>query len=199
MKRILLPIFALALTSLTFTSCADDDGGLSNFINAGSPAVKNTIQPAIPGNYNNWLLGNIAQYGNIETRNDNDFTAWEFYVICSGGFLEQVNNRYHWAGEVSGEEITIDAAQDDDWNNWEYHSNTYNTSYYIHTVRTDDTNEWNILGNGHEYLFTIKTIKTGEWNRWEIVGTVPESHSQSLIGLFFVPVFFATTQPVMGV
>ncbi len=199
MKRIILPIFTIAFAGLALTSCDDSDGGLSDFINASSPTVKNTIQPAVAGDYNNWLLGNIAQYGNIETQTPNDFTAWEFYVICSSGYIEQANNRFHWTGNVSGEAIRMDASVDDNWNEWEYRSITYNITYFIRTARPDDTNEWEIFGAANEYLFTIKTIKTGEWNRWEIVGVVPESHQQSLIGLFFIPVYFATTQPVMGV
>ena len=32
----------------------------------------------------------------------------------------------------------------------------------------------------------------------KIVGTVPESHEENLVGLFFIPVMYATTQPVIN-
>ncbi len=193
MKRILLPV--LVIFAFSFSSCTDENGNATDMFGKDPVKVYNTITPTEAGNYNRWLLGNIGQYGYLETQMVNDFTAWQFYIICSGGTIEQVNNRYHWVGTVDNEYIKMDASMDDSWNEWEYTSITYNTTYYIRTARIDDCNEWGIYNNSDAHLFTIKTMEENKWNKWEIVGEVPESHQMNLVGLFFIPVYFATTQP----
>lgn len=198
MKRILLPTIALALLTFTTNSCTDENGGASDMFNVDPPKIVNSISPTTAGNYNKWLLGNIGQYGYLETQSTNDFTAWQFYIICSGGTVEQVNNnRFNWTGNVDGESLTIRSTVDESWDEWKFESLTYNISYYIRMTRTNDFNEWGIYNNSNQYLFSIKTQKDAQWNKWEIVGEVPESHSMNLFGLFFVPVLYATTQPVM--
>lgn len=196
MKRILFPV--LAILALSFTSCTDESGNASDMFGKDPAKVYNTITPTEAGNYNKWLLGNIGQYGYLKTLINDDFTAWQFYIICSGGTIEQVNNRFHWTGTVDNEYIKMDASMDDSWNEWAYTSITYNTTYYIRTARIDDCNEWGIYNNSDEHLFTIKTMEENKWNKWEIVGEVPESHQMNLVGLFFIPVYFATTQPMPG-
>jgi hypothetical protein len=189
-------IYLFILTGLLLTSCSEDNGSATDMFGTNNP-IKNTIAPSTAGNYNQWLLGNIGQYGYLETVTAGNFDAWSFYIVCSGGDLQQESNRFHWSGDVNGEVIKMDADQDDNWNNWTYRSITYNKTYYIRSARGNDMNEWNILDAHEHYLFTIKTIKEAGWNKWEITGTVPESHEENLVGLFFIPVLYATTQPVI--
>lgn len=189
-------IYLFLVAGLLLTSCSEDNGTATDMFGTNNP-VKNTIAPGTSGDYNQWLLGNIGQYGYLQTVGVNNFDAWSFYIVCSGGNLEIVDNRSHWAGTVGSEDISMNADVEDDWNNWTYRSITYNKTYYIRTERSNDMNEWRILGSSEQYLFTIKTTKEAGWNKWEIVGTVPESHEENLVGLFFIPVLYATTQPVI--
>jgi hypothetical protein len=199
MKRIFIPIIAFALLALTITSCSDDTTDASNQFNVDPAKIVNSISPTTNGDYNKWLLGNIGQYGYLETQSANDYTAWQFYIICSGGNLQQVNNsRFNWIGTVGNESLTIRSTVDESWNEWKFTSLTYNTSYYIRMARTNDFNEWGIFTNSNQHLFTIKTQKDALWNKWEIDGEVPESHNMNLVGLFFIPVLYATTQPVIN-
>jgi hypothetical protein len=198
MKRIIFPAFVLAFFSLTLLSCEEQKGN-SDLFSKDPSHVKNTITPTVTGNYNKWLLGNIGQYGYLQTQVDNEYSAWQFYIICSSGTIQQVNNsRFHWAGSVGDEVLRMDATTDGSWNEWKYTSITYNISYYIRSARVDDCNEWGIYTSTDQHLFDIKTMKDTEWSKWEIVGDVPESHQMNLVGLFFVPVYFATTQPMPG-
>jgi hypothetical protein len=191
-------IYLLLLSGLLLTSCSDEKGSSTGLFGTNNP-VKNTIAPTTPGNYNQWLLGNIGQYGYLETVNPNKYDAWSFYIICSGGNIQrQGATADHWQGTVDDESIRMDADVNGDWNNWTYHSVTYNTTYYIRSARGNDMNEWKILSGNQQYLFTIKTMKSSGWNKWEIDGVVPESHQENLIGLFFIPVLYATTQPVIN-
>ncbi len=195
MKTRFIPLFILI--GLTITSCAEDSGSATDMFGTDN-TIKNTIAPSTAGNYNQWLLGNIGQYGYLQTDNNNDFDSWSFYIVCSGGNIQQVDNRFHWAGLVDSEQIRMDADVTDNWNNWTYQSITYSKTYYIRTERANDMNEWRILNANEQYLFTIKTTKEAGWNKWEIVGTVPESHQENLVGLFFIPVLYATTQAVIN-
>ena len=189
-------IYLFMLAGMLFTSCAEEGGSAADMFGAAN-GTKNTIAPSMAGDYNQWLLGNIGQYGYLQTVNPNHFNAWSFYIVCSGGNLQMQNNRSHWSGTVGTEQIRMDADVEDNWNNWTYRSITYNKTYFVRSARANDMNEWQILGNSEQYLFTIKTIKESGWNKWEIVGTVPESHQENLVGLFFIPVLYATNQPVI--
>jgi hypothetical protein len=190
-------IYLFMLATLFLTSCAEEGGSATDMFGTNNP-IKNTIAPSTAGDYNQWLLGNIGQYGYLQTVNPNDFDSWSFYIVCSGGNLAIENNRSHWLGTVGSEMIRMDADVDDNWNSWTYRSITYSKTYLIRTERANDMNEWRILNSNENYLFTIKTTKESGWNKWEIVGIVPESHEENLVGLFFIPVLYATTQPVIN-
>jgi hypothetical protein len=197
MKRIFTPVFSCMMLLFSFTSCAEESG--ESMFNTNPMVVKNTITPTTPGDYNRWLLGNIGQYGYLQTENPNNFSSWSFYIICSGGNFTQVaGSPFHWAGSVDSESLTMDATIDNNWNEWVYTSITYNTTYYIKTTLPDNYNGWSIYNENEQRLFEIKTTQNQQWNRWEIVGEVPESHQMNLVGLFFIPVYYATTQPVIG-
>src|SRR5687767_5777600 len=113
-------IYLFLLAGLLLTSC-EETGSATDMFGTDN-TIKNTIAPGTAGDYNQWLLGNIGQYGYLQTSSPNNFNAWNFYIVCSGGNLEIQNNRSHWAGTVGSENIRMDADVQDDWNNWTYQS-----------------------------------------------------------------------------
>lgn len=198
MKKI---VFTLALGSLiVFSSCADDRNSNSNLqggLNVTTHEITSKIRPFVSGNYNRWQLGSSSEFGYLETMIDNNFTSFNFNYVCEKGVLRQevTGNWNRWYANISGSGGAISIRTDvtNDANAWTFVTD-YGRVFKIKTSRPDDFNSWQVTDAADANVFTMSTETNGRYDVWKIKGIVPETHTDVLIGFFFIPVWTAIQQ-----